>query len=563
MKKAIKQSTFTNILGIGSVVLLVLTFVVFAINNNYNSKLKDELVQKDKLIFSANLLKNTSLYLTREVRAYSSTSNKIHYDNYWNEVNNIKNRNHAIENMTKIGLTDKENTIITEIMSISNDLIPLEEEAMEATVSQGISEAIGILYSTQYVDSSNKVLDLTDEFISMLDRRIDEEIIVLESYVDILKLGCTIFLAFVIVLQIIIVIFIHKKVLKPVISVKDEMIEISHGNLSAEFKIESDTSEIGMLANSIHKTKNFLKIMIDDISFALANVSEGNFDFTIEREYIGEFGEIKKSLRNILDKLNVTFETIKDSSNQIAYNSEQMSHGAQAFAQGAMEQAGAIEQITSSIVDISEQLNQTAVNAGKASETANTASIDISESNSEMASMVVAINEISESSQKISDIIKTIEAISSQTNMLAINASIEAARAGEAGQGFAVVADEVRKLANKSNDAVGDTVKLIDNVTGSIDNGTKITSSTASTLSKVMSSAKIATDMLNEISKSSNEHAQTLSQVVGGVEQVSLVVQNNSATSQQSAISSEQLSKQAQVLKEIVNKFKLKKIKKV
>lgn len=557
MKKAIKQSIFTNILGIGSVVLLVLAFIIFAIDNNYNSKLKDALVQKDKLIFNANQLKNTSLYLTREVRAYSSTSNRLYYDNYWNEVNNTKNRENSIENMTKIGLSDKEKSIISEIMATSNNLIPLEEEAMKATVSQGLTKAIGILYSQEYMQGSNKVLNLTDDFIDMLDKRVEDEIKSLENIVTILGLGCTIFLAFVIGLQLIIVIFIHRKVLKPVISVRDEMIEISHGNLSAEFKIEPDTSEIGMLVDSIHKTRNFLKTMIDDISFALANLSDGNFNFTIEREYIGEFGEIKNSLKDILNKLNNTFKIIKDSANQVAYNSEQMANGAQLLAQGAMDQAGAIEQISSSIIDISEQINQTAANSGKASKTANNAGVDIIESNNEMASMIVAINEMSNASRKISDIIKTIESISSQTNMLALNASIEAARAGEAGKGFAVVADEVRILASKTNEAVSDTRKLIENVITSINNGSKITSATADLLSKVMSSAKVATDMMRDISESSTEQAQTLSQVVGGVEQVSLVVQNNSATSQQSAVASEELSRQAQVLKEIVDKFKL------
>lgn len=557
MKKAIKQSTFSNILGIGSVVLLVLAFVIFAIDNNYNSKLKDALVQKDRLIFNANQLKNTSLYLTREVRAYSSTSDRLYYDNYWNEVKNTKNRENAIEKMTKIGLTDKEKSIISEIIETSNSLIPLEEESMKATMSQGLTKAIGILYSQEYMKGSNKVLSLTDDFINMLDKRVEDEIKSLENIVTILGLSCTIFLAFVIGLQLTIVIFIHRKVLKPVISVRDEMLEISQGNLSLEFELEPDTSEIGMLVDSIHKTRNFLKIMIDDISFSLANLSDGNFNFTIEREYIGEFGEIKNSLKNILNKLNKTFKTIKDSANQVAYNSEQMANGSQLLAQGAMDQAGAIQQISSSIIDISEQINQTAIDSGKASENVNNAGVDILVSNKEMASMIVAINEMSNASKKISDIIKTIESISSQTNMLALNASIEAARAGEAGKGFAVVADEVRILASETNEAVSDTRKLIENVIISINNGSKITSATAELLTKVKNSAQIATDMMRDISKSSTEQAQTLSQVVGGVEQVSLVVQNNSATSQQSAVASEELSRQAQVLKEIVNKFKL------
>lgn len=558
MKSAIKQSTLTNILSIGSMLLIIITFILFVFCNIFNNDLKNTLNEKNLLAIYANQLKNASGYLTDEVRAYAATGDKVYYDNYWNEINNLKNRDIAIERMNEIGITEEEKDIINTISNTSNGLIPIEENVMEITQSGDLSKAISIIYGKEYISGTEIVLNMTEKFISTLDQRVQLKIDKLVLKVKIIEIFCIIFLILVVFVQIIVILFIRKKVILPIIAIKNEMIQISNGNLSAEFNISSDSSEVGMLADSIYRTKTFLKMIIGNISSSLYKISEGDFDFKVINEYVGEFSEIKYSLNNIINEMNIAFKTINNSSAQVAGGSERISQISQTLSQGAFEQAEAISEISNSITNISEQMNFNSTNAEKASKSTNKAGENLAKSNLEMDSMVGAMKEISEESQKISDIIKTIETIAFQTNILALNAAIEAARAGEAGKGFAVVAEEVRNLAGMSTEAASNTSELIKNIIISIDKGKKISNMTSESLKGVIISAEEVANIIQKISESTTEQLNNISQVISKVEKISSVVQNNSATSQESAASSEELNSQVQILNEIINKFKLK-----
>ena len=230
---------------------------------------------------------------------------------------------------------------------------------------------------------------------------------------------------------------------------------------------------------------------------------------------------------------------------------------AQALSQGATEQASSIEELAATITEMSGQIQNNAQSALQASQTVDGVGEKILESNQQMQTMTKAMGEISASSSEIGKIIKTIEDIAFQTNILALNAAVEAARAGEAGKGFAVVADEVRSLASKSSDASKSTAALIENSLKAVENGTRIADETAQSLLSVVEGTKEIASQINQIAAASSEQSKGAAQVQLGIDQIPNVVQTNSATAEESAAASEELSGQAQMLKTLISKFKL------
>ena len=343
----------------------------------------------------------------------------------------------------------------------------------------------------------------------------------------------------------------------PVRDMSDRIQLLSEGDLTSDISVIDRKDEIGTLNQSLINTVNFLREYITEISAVLGKISNGELNVEIEKEYIGDFVSIKDSMEKIAASLTDTMIEIKNSSDQVAIGSDQVSSGAQALSQGATEQASSIEQLSASIIEISDQVRSNAVNANNATSLVESVGKEIDRSNIHMQEMIRAISEISDKSAQIGRIIKTIDDIAFQTNILALNAAVEAARAGAAGKGFAVVADEVRNLAGKSAQAASETTELIESSISAVLNGTRIADETAESLSSVVTGASKITSLMQDISKASNEQANSIGQVTQGIEQISGVVQTNSATAEESAAASEELSAQAQLLNSLVSKFKM------
>ena len=343
----------------------------------------------------------------------------------------------------------------------------------------------------------------------------------------------------------------------PVRDMSDRIQLLSEGDLTSDISVIDRKDEIGTLNQSLINTVQFLREYITEISAVLGKISNGELNVEIEKEYIGDFVSIKDSMEKIAASLTDTMIEIKNSSDQVAIGSDQVSSGAQALSQGATEQASSIEQLSASIIEISDQVRSNAVNANNATSLVESVGKEIDRSNIHMQEMIRAISEISDKSAQIGRIIKTIDDIAFQTNILALNAAVEAARAGAAGKGFAVVADEVRNLAGKSAQAASETTELIESSISAVLNGTRIADETAESLSSVVTGASKITSLMQDISKASNEQANSIGQVTQGIEQISGVVQTNSATAEESAAASEELSAQAQLLNSLVSKFKM------
>ncbi|GFI08751.1 MAG: HAMP domain-containing protein [Lachnospiraceae bacterium] len=349
-----------------------------------------------------------------------------------------------------------------------------------------------------------------------------------------------------------------KGLTRPIYELEKTAQAISTGNIENHVTYESK-DELGVLADSFRKTSEVLSAVIQDISYLMNEMAKGNLDIRTKAEnyYVGDFQAILLSIREMNKYLSTTLLRINDASDQVASGSDQVSSGAQGLSQGATEQASAVEQLAASINDISSQVKQTSENAKKASEQVENAGADLQISNQKMEEMIAAMSEISDRSGEIGKIIKTIEDIAFQTNILALNAAVEAARAGSAGKGFAVVADEVRNLASKSAEAAQNTTHLIEGSMQAVDNGTRIAGSTAEALLSTVESTRNAVELVEKITRAAENQANSIQEITQGMDQISSVVQTNSATAQESAAASEELSSQSQMLKELTGRFTL------
>jgi len=346
---------------------------------------------------------------------------------------------------------------------------------------------------------------------------------------------------------------------------KFELENLAQGMLNMKAKTDpsdADTAEIAGVFNTIYgsldESIESIKSYINEMSDILGEMSEGNLQKSINREYKGDFTQIKDAINLIVDSLNRVLGEISDASEQVSLGSKQVADSAQALSRGASDQASSVEEITSSMTEIAEQTTQNAESAEKSNSISLVAKADAIRGNQQMQETLTAMTEINNSSANISKIIKVIDEIAFQTNILALNAAVEAARAGEHGKGFAVVAEEVRNLAARSANAAKETTDLIESSIKKAQVGTTIANDTAEALDKIVSGVTEAATMLDDIAKASKEQAIAIHQINEGIEQISRVTQMNTATAEESASASEELLSQSELTQEMVSQFSLK-----
>lgn len=446
--------------------------------------------------------------------------------------------------------------IVTNLENALSELAPMREHVLElASTNQNTVAA-------RYMEENNipmihKAQAELDTLIENANQKGEDLIASLRNLQAVSLIILLILCACSIIISMSFAVYITRSVTKPVADIKKAAADLANGQLDTSISYTS-RDELGDLANSMRTTITNLKAYIQDIGAGLAKLSKGDLNVTPSIEYKGDFEALRDSIQALTDSFNNTLSQINQASDQVAGGSDQVSNGAQALSQGATQQASSIEELAATITEISGQIQQNAVNAEEASKIARETGNQMTESNHKMQEMIQAMRHISDSSNEISKIIKTIEDIAFQTNILALNAAVEAARAGTAGKGFAVVADEVRNLASKSAAASKDTAALIETSIQSVQTGTKIADDTAQSILLAVDGAKNAVEKIDMISRASNEQSSAVTQVTQGVDQISAVVQTNSATAEQSAAASEELSGQAQILKDLVGQFKLK-----
>ena len=557
MKKAMNQSKLMLLLNGGSILALLLVVVLLFIYNGASSRLEKANADKNSLTYNANRFMNGSSSLVQDVRAYAATGDKQYYDGYMNEVNTLKNREQGVAALQEIGITSDEQAMIDQMSSLSNDLVPLEQEAMNQVESGQIDAALGYVYGAEYSTVISQINALKEQFLNALETRTQTQVNSLTTAQNMISMIITIAVLLVGLMQVCVLLVTQKKIIRPVIAVRDQMGEIADGNLSAPFPLESDTSEIGMLVHSIHETRDQLKKYISDINSSLAHMAEGKMDIAISSDYKGEFIPIQKAMDQILDSLNHALFQINRTSDQVSNQSQRMAADAQVLSSGVVQQASAVEELSASIQALSDQVGATSKDADTARSFSTDAAIQLQACNQKMAQLTAAMGDIAQSSQQISGIIKTIDDISFQTNILALNAAVEAARAGEAGKGFAVVADEVQSLANKSSMAAKDIATLIQNSMKMVEHGNSLSEDTTAALSTGVAGAQKSTELVDRIAQSAKQQAESLAQLTLGMNQISSVVQSNASTSEKSAMSAQELQSEAEELSVSVRRFRL------
>ena len=345
-------------------------------------------------------------------------------------------------------------------------------------------------------------------------------------------------------------------ILEPLHAVEDVAKELTEGNLHSTLEYHSE-DEIGSLAHSMRKSIRILGSYVDDIGRAMKEFSEGNFDVQPEVEWKGDFVGILDSFMQFEKSMAETIKGIQTVSNEVSSAADQVASSSNDLAEGATNQAAVVEELTATVEGVSEQVEKNAKSAKEISNRVDELGDAISESNGKMKEMVDSMHEINDASQEIDKIIATINEIASQTNLLALNASIEAARAGEAGKGFAVVANQVNLLADQSAHAAKESAELIETSVKAVEKGMVIAGQTATQLEDVAESSKVITGEVTNIAETLETQTVEIQQINQGIEQINDVVQSNAATSEECAAASQEMSSQAESLRETIRKFKV------
>lgn len=361
----------------------------------------------------------------------------------------------------------------------------------------------------------------------------------------------TLSIVVVVLLSVGIELFIIDKIRLPLRVLSSASKELAVGNVNVHLK-KYEQNEFGNLTDDFQSVVDNIRHQAD----LAGRLAVG--DLTVDVNVNGPDDLLGNALNDLVNGNNQMMRNITEASMNVMTGAHEVASASQSLAQGSTEQASAIQQVTASINDIAQRTKVNAEHADEASGIVVDTKDSALRGNLQMKEMMQAMGEINEASDNISRIMKVIDDIAFQTNILALNAAVEAARAGVHGKGFAVVAEEVRNLAGKSAAAASETTELIEDSINKIEKGSKLAAETAEALDEIVEKVEEVVNIIHGIAVAFNEQATAVAQIDQAITQVSTVVQTNSATSEQCAAASEELSNQAAKLKDLVSKYKLK-----
>ncbi len=449
----------------------------------------------------------------------------------------------------------KDKEMLSELKTRYEKLVTPREKVLNLLKTEKFDEAMKI-YEKEYNPQAME----TRTFLRQMETTTKEEA---DAYYQASEVSSDTMLLVLIALAGITVLFssaiwylISKSITRPIQELKRSAEELAAGNLHTEISYTAE-NELGSLAESMRMTIQALREYMSEIEKSMMLIGKGKLNYQTEVEFKGDFIALKRSLDHISVMLSESMMKISNSAEQVSGGAQQISNGAQMLSQGASEQTGSIEELAANINEISETVKRNADDTVTASDLADAVEQEIMDNSTQMEAVTMAIAQIRQTSKDITGIVKEIEDIAFQTNLLSLNAAVEAARAGDAGRGFSVVAEEIRKLATKTTDASKITAQLIQKSTKSVEEGSALIDASEQSLKHIVDGARDVASKIEQISQSNIQQANFIIQIRQSIEQISDIVQGNSATSEESAAASEELAAQAQILRELVSRFEL------
>ena len=547
----LKQLVRQAYIAVGVGVLLLLGFIAFNVGMSrvYTAQINATV--------ALNQYRIGSKTLTYDVQSYAVTGNEEYADAYRRELNEDKNREKAVETLKTCEITEEEWASLNEIASMSQNLVPLEEAAMECVKNGDLEAAQAYVFSPEYEEAVTKINRQTDDTISRILERKDQKQNALKIMQLIFEFLFAASFVYVVIQLVRTIKFANRELLLPIIKVSDQMAVLAEGNFHTELDLEENESEVGKMVSAIAFMKQNLLAMIREITEILAQMGNGNYNIEMCQEYVGEFVQIKESFLQIAEKMRETLTTIRTVSIQIDTGSDQLACAAEDLAESCTEQAVQVSELATMLDRLTKSMEENSKAAEESAKLASTAGMTLQTGNRKMDELKASIQEISKCSQEIGTIIGTIESIASQTNLLSLNAAIEAARVGEAGKGFAVVADQVKNLADESAKAARRTTELIETTVTVMDKSIFIADETAENMQQVMADAKIATEKIGQITNMLEQDVVNMQSLNTNISEVSSVVNNNSATSEETAAVSEEQKAQVETLVGIMDHFQI------
>lgn len=559
MKKKLNQSTLVKISNITVIALIVLSSTMTAIMGRINDRVDTKDEQKEEISAKAEELYDATDALTNNIRFYVGTGNEKYLDLYNVEINE-RHFDVAYNNLKDLCVDIGDTaSLVDNLYTSVHDRMTIDSQVIAAMKSDGEDAAEDILYGDEYSENLTEFSDKYDEFLEIAIATAEENMRALNAVRTVWTVLLYVSFILAILSSVALLVITLIGIIKPVLKVKEGITQLAEGNLNVDIKLEQDSTEIGQISAAMYELIDFQKVIISDIDYVLSEMAAGNFAATSANieTYKGDYYHIVLSMRKIKDRLNAVMSEITETAGQVASGADQVAGASQALSQGATEQAGSIQEMSATIIEINDNVNKNTESARNLDTVAGEMIDDMNNSSAQTELLIGAMKEISSISLEIDKIVNTIDSIAFQTNILALNAAVEAARAGEAGKGFSVVAEEVRSLAGKSAEAAKNTSDLIHNVIEAIGKGSECADATAAAMEVVKQKTELVAVGVNEISTNSEEQANAINQTTVGVEQISKVVQSNSATAEESAAASQQLSAQAQALKDLMSQFTL------
>jgi len=494
--------------------------------------------------------------LTAAVQSYAVTGKQEYYDAYMRELEVDKNRDIALAGLKGNDIVDREWAMINGIADMSNNLVPLEVEAMEAVQAGKMDAAVEAVFGTEYEETIQKINSQTEEMISSVTRRLQAKVTRLEIIQYII---CLIFVVeFIALVQSVIktIKFSRRELLEPIVRTADILHEFAQGKLNVDMEdLQGEVGEVGQMVEYLTFMKQYFADMIEDISYVLGEMGKGNYLVQVNKEYLGDFQQIRVAIETILAETREILVSLRNSAQEIDSGSDQLATTAMELAEGSTQQSMQVAEIVELIRQMTKTMEEQVEEAHTTVEASNRASESLLRGNEKMEELKVAIAEIARCSEQIGTIIATIEDIASQTNLLSLNAAIEAARAGEAGRGFAVVAEQVKSLAEESAKAAGKTKLLIETTVQAVEKGIQYADDTAASMAEVMQGAKMSTDLMNKMAVDLQKEAENMRSIDQSIGVVSQVVDNNSATSEETAAISQEQSAQVTTMVGMMERF--------